>query len=96
MAFTEVEIKEAHAALRDGFKAEDLFRLGLMYATENDGRGANYVEAHKWFNLAAMMGSQPAKAYRAEITSEMSDAEVSHALKNARAWLSKNRTRMAA
>jgi len=35
MAFTEVEVKEAEAAIVAGAKAEDLFRLGLMYSTQS-------------------------------------------------------------
>lgn len=96
MAFTEVDVKRAHAAISAGVKPEDLFRLGLIYSTELEGRGADYVEAHKWFNLAAMMGSAPAKAYRAEITAEMSSGDVARALKMARAWLGKNRKLVAA
>ena len=91
MAFTDVEVKEAQDAVLEGAKSEDLFRLGLMYSTELEDRGPDYVEAHKWFNLAAMMGSQPAKAYREEIVIEMSEEDVSLALKAARGWLTENK-----
>ena len=91
MAFTDVEVKEAHAALAAGAKSEDLFRLGLIYSTELEDRGPDYVEAHKWFNLSALMGSQPAKAYREEIVSEMSNSDVTLALKAARGWLRENK-----
>ncbi len=91
MAFTEVEVNEAEAAVIAGAKAEDLFRLGLMYSTELEDRGVDFVEAHKWFNLAALMGSSPAKAYRDELKSEMSSEDVTLAQKSARGWLSENR-----
>jgi len=90
MAFTDVEVKEAHAALAAGAKSEDLFRLGLIYSTDVEDRGPDYIEAHKWFNLAALMGSSPAKAYREEIKSEMSGSDVALALKAARGWLAEN------
>ena len=91
MAFTEVEVNEAEAAVIAGAKAEDLFRLGLMYSTELEDRGVDFVEAHKWFNLAALMGSTPAKAYRDELKCEMSSEDVTLAQKAARGWLAENR-----
>lgn len=91
MAFTEVEVKEAEAAIVAGAKAEDLFRLGLMYSTELEDRGVDFVEAHKWFNLAALMGSLPAKAYRDELKVEMTTQDLTLAQKAARGWLSENR-----
>ena len=91
MAFTEVEVKEAEAAIVAGAKAEDLFRLGLMYSTELEDRGVDFIEAHKWFNLAALMGSSPAKAYRDEIKAEMSVEDLTIAQRAARGWLAENR-----
>lgn len=91
MAFTEVDVREAEAAIAADASSEDLFRLGLIYSTELEDRGADFVEAHKWFNLAAMMGSQPAKAYREEIKLEMSGEDLSLAQKAARGWLAENR-----
>lgn len=87
MAFTEIEINEAHQAAIIDPSHQDLFKLGLMYSTDVEDRGPDYVEAHKWFNLAAMMGSAPAKAYRSEITLEMSREDISLAQKAARGWL---------
>ena len=91
MAFTEVEVQEAEAAIVAGAKAEDLFRLGLMYSTELEDRGVDFIEAHKWFNLATLMGSVPAKAYRDEIKAEMSIEDLTSAQKAARGWLNENR-----
>jgi len=68
MAFTEMEALEVKEAVEVKANAEDLFRLGLIYSTDIEDRGPDFIEAHKWFNLAAMMGSLPAKAYREEIT----------------------------
>ncbi len=95
MAFTEVELQEAKDAIICGAKSEDLFRLGLIYSTELEDRGPDYIEAHKWFNLAAMMGSEPAKAYREELKLEMSDEDLTLAQKAARGWLNENRDSLA-
>ena len=91
MAFTEVEVKEVEAAVAEDASSEDLFRLGLMYSTELEDCGPDYIEAHKWFNLAAMMGNAPAKAYRDEIKLEMSSDDLTLAQRAARGWLAENR-----
>lgn len=96
MAFTEVEVKNAEAAVSAGAKSEDLFRLGLIYSTEMEDRGPDFVEAHKWFSLAAMMGSGPAKAYREELKYEMSHEDLTLAQKAARGWLAENRRLLSA
>jgi len=63
-----------------------LFELGLMYCS---GRGValDLVEAHKWFNLAAVRGNEDARRYRTEVARELSRAEISDAQRRARAWL---------
>ncbi len=91
MAFTDVEVTEAKAAIDAGAQPEDLFRLGLIYSTDLEDKGPDFVEAHKWFSLAAMMGSMPAKAYREEIKFEMSDDDLTLAQRAARGWLKENR-----
>jgi len=96
MAFTDVEVKEAEAAIAAGAKSEDLFRLGLIYSTDLEDRGPDFIEAHKWFSLAAMMGSLPAKSYREEIKLEMSSEDLTLAQKAARGWLAENRELLAA
>lgn len=66
--------------------AEELLAMGLKYCF---GRGVsqNYVEAHKWFNLAALKGSENAKSYRCELAREMSANEIAEAQRQARAWV---------
>jgi len=91
MAFTDNEVTEAKEAIHTNAQPEDLFRLGLIYSTDLEDRGPDFVEAHKWFNLAAMMGSMPAKAYRDEIKIEMSHEDVTLAQRAARGWLAENR-----
>lgn len=48
------------------------------------------VEAHKWFNLAAMRGNEDARQYRSEISREMSRVQVSRAQRLAREWLARH------
>ena len=96
MAFTVIEVKEAEAAIAAGAKSEDLFRLGLIYSTDLEDRGPDFIEAHKWFSLAAMMGSLPAKSYREEIKLEMTSEDLTLAQKAARGWLTENRELLAA
>lgn len=91
MAFTTIEVKEAEQAIAVQANSDDMFRLGLIYSTDVEDRGPDFVEAHKWFSLAAMMGSSPAKAYQAELKREMSQEDVTLALKAARGWLAENR-----
>lgn len=66
--------------------ADTLFELGLLYCIGREVE-QDYVTAHKWFNLAAMKGSDEARAYRCEISREMSAAQVHEAQKLARAWM---------
>jgi TPR repeat protein len=91
MAFTELEVREAEKAIVIAANAEDMFRLGLIYSTDVEDRGPDFVEAHKWFSLAAMMGSQPAKAYREELKFEMSAIDLTLAQRAARGWMTENR-----
>ena len=91
MAFTELEVREAEEALTINAGAEDMFRLGLIYSTDMEDRGPDFVEAHKWFSLAAMLGSLSAKAYREELKHEMSASDLTLAQRAARGWLAENR-----
>ncbi len=86
MAFTESEVNEAHAALESAPDADDLNRLGLIYST-GDGPSLDMVEAHKWFNLAALHGCMEAKTYRSELAEQMATAQILKAQRKARKWL---------
>jgi TPR repeat protein len=87
MAFTETEIAEAHEAVRESGSSDNLYKLGLIYATGQGGE-ADLVQAHMWFNLAAARGSDAAKESRRELAYQMSSAEIAQAQKMAREWLS--------
>ena len=64
-----------------------LFELGLTYSTGRGGIVVDLIEAHKWFNLAALSGSTRGQECRAEIACEMTAREIAEAQRQARAWL---------
>ena len=65
-----------------------LYDLGIAYSTGSGGVDVDLIEAHKWFNLAALNGSLQAQECRADIAEEMSAREIAEAQRQARAWLS--------
>ena len=65
-----------------------LYSLGVAYSTGSNGVEVDLIEAHKWFNLAALNGSTRGQESRAEIADEMSAREIAEAQRQARAWLS--------
>ena len=71
---------------RDG-RADALYNLGLAYST-GQGVGVDMVAAHKWFNLAALRGSDEAKSWRNQLAGEMAPSQIAQAQKLAREWLS--------
>ncbi len=74
---------------------EEMYRLGLEASVESDGGRSDLIAAHKWFNLAAMLGNAEARAYRAELAREMSPDEIAEAQRLAREFLATRRPRMA-
>ena len=85
MAYTDVEIAQVRQAAVTG-KSDDLYKLGLIYSTGQGGE-VDLIQAHMWFNLAAMQGSSEAKESRKELSSVMSPNEIASAQKAAREWL---------
>jgi len=83
--------------LRDAARgsANALYELGVAYSTGSHGIDVDLIEAHKWFNLAALNGSRPAQQCRAEIAEEMTAREIAEAQRQARAWLSMTAVRAA-
>jgi hypothetical protein len=69
-----------------GGTSDALFQLGLLYCVGRDV-DVDLVEAHKWFNLAALRGNQDAKRYRLEISRDMSKMEIARAQRLAREWI---------
>jgi len=60
--------------------------LGFMY---KNGRGVtqDYVQAHKWYNLAVSNGSDIAAKERDIVAKRMTPAQVAEAQKLAREWV---------
>jgi len=69
--------------------AENLFELGIHYSTGGEGE-PDLVEAHKWFNLAAINGNEEAAYHRQEIAREMTAQAIAAAQRAAREWLRKH------
>ena len=88
-----METKLAEAARGD---VDALYELGVAYSTGTHGIEVNLIEAHKWFNLAALNGSERGQESRAEIAEEMTAREIAEAQRQARAWLATTVRRAAA
>ena len=59
----------------------------MSYSTGRCGVTVDLIEAHKWFNLAALSGDTRSQACRAEISYEMTAREIAEAQRQARSWL---------
>ena len=83
--------------LRDAARGDydACYDLGMVYSSGSDGVDIDMIEAHKWFNIAAMSGDERAKDCRAEIADDMSAREIIAAQKAARDWLSSTQRRAA-
>src|SRR5687768_17868113 len=66
---------------------EALFELGVSYSTGRGGIAVDLVEAHKWFNLAALSGCTRGQQCRAEISVEMTARDIAEAQLQARSCL---------
>jgi TPR repeat protein len=74
---------------------EALFDLGVCYQTGTAGAGVDLIEAHKWFNLAAVAGFSEAAYARAEVAEDMTAREIALAQRQARDWLGMTQRRAA-
>ena len=66
---------------------EAYYDLGMAYSSGAGGTAIDLVQAHKWFNLAALGRHALAQACRAELAEEMSAREIAEAQRQARSWL---------
>jgi hypothetical protein len=84
------EAKMAHIELAlempEVVDAEDCFGLGMNYSS-GAGVAVDLVQAHMWFNIAAMRGHRDGASRRKEIAELMSDSEIGCAQRAARDWL---------
>lgn len=83
--------------LRDAARgdAKACYDLGMVYSSGAEGVDIDLIEAHKWFNIAAVSGDDRAQYSRAEIAEDMSAREIIEAQKAARAWLRSTEVRAA-
>lgn len=86
MAFSEVEMLRPGEDLTGECEPDALYQAGLAYSL-GSGVEADLVEAHKWFNLACLRGSEEARELRQEMADQMSAEEIKLALRAAREWL---------
>ena len=63
------------------------YDLGVAFSTGSHGVDCDLVEAHKWFNLAAVSGHSEAAMCRADISDEMTAREIAEAQRRAREWI---------
>lgn len=85
MAYSDTHVDPA-SLLGAHSLADDLYRAGLACAT-GTGTQVNLVEAHKWFNLAAVRGHEEARIQRQEMADILTGEEIKMALRAARDWL---------
>jgi TPR repeat protein len=88
MARYEAQSRDIVETAAEAGMPDALFALGLMYCSGRDVH-LDMVEAHKWFNLAAMRGNEEARRYRLEIARELNRREIGEAQRRARQWLSR-------
>lgn len=87
-----IESRLADAARGD---ARAFYDLGIAYSSGGAGVEVDLIEAHKWFNLAALNGSERGQQCRAEIAEDMTAREIAEAQRQARAWLAETMRRAA-
>jgi uncharacterized protein len=71
------------------------YDLGVAYSTGSHGVDCDLIEAHKWFNLAAVNGHGEAQMCRADISDEMTAREIAEAQRRAREWIAASARRAA-
>jgi hypothetical protein len=88
MARFEMGAADIAAMVPQGATGESYYELGMMYAA---GRSVplDLVAAHKWLNVAVARGFRPAVERRAELSQEMSAAEIAAAQREARLFLAR-------
>ena len=88
-----IESRMCEAASGD---ADACYELGIAYSSGSGGIDVDMIQAHKWFNLAAVSGNQQAQECRSQVADEMTAREIAEAQRQARAWLGATQLRHAA
>ena len=84
---TDLFLARSLTAAADG-DVDAYYTLGVAFSTGGHGVECDMIEAHKWFNLAAVVGHEEAAWCRADISDEMTAREIAEAQRRARQWLS--------
>jgi len=79
-----IESRLVEAALGD---TDALYELGLAYSSGANGIDLDLIQAHKWFNLAALRGDLRSQECRHDVSEDMTAREIAEAQRQARAWL---------
>lgn len=77
-------VAERMASAETG-RAEALYDLGLLYSI-GQGVPQDFVEAHKWFNLALERGVRRAEVDRHDVALELTNRDIAKAQRMARDW----------
>ena len=85
MARLDMTSREFVEYAAQGGAPDALFELGLRYCAGRDV-SLDLIEAHKWFNLAALRGNAEARRYRQEIARELTKSQIARAQRLAREW----------
>jgi TPR repeat protein len=85
-AAADLLVAECLAAAAQG-DVSAYFELGVAFSTGSHGMTCDMIEAHKWFNLAAVAGHEEAQLCRADISEEMTAREIAEAQRRARGWI---------
>jgi uncharacterized protein len=79
-------IKSSEEFNANASTAEACLAMGMKFCIGH-GVEQNNIAAHKWFNIAAIKGSEKAKSYRLELSQEMTASEIAEAQRQARQFL---------
>jgi uncharacterized protein len=83
---TAIELAGIDVATLDRANGDVFYQLGILYSAGGE-IPADYVSAHKWFNIAAARGNREALRLRREVAEEMSEDQIASAQRAARDWL---------
>jgi hypothetical protein len=94
-ALRDAMVAQCLAAAQAG-NSDALFDLAMAFSTGSHGLMVDLIEAHKWFNLAAVGGHEDAAHCRADLSEEMTAREIAEAQRRAREWLRAGNARQVA
>ncbi len=90
VAFDKTTLETAAPVLT----GDEMYQRGLDASLGLGADTINLIDAHKWFNLAAMHGSVEARQYRKDLSLEMTTDQIAEAQRRARKYLAENGRRM--